>query len=139
MPETNSARLAAEELRRRALEANDIELHEEPVPEWDLTLYLRSLRGDEYDFFQKQGLEKPGTKDQKLKLEGLRALMITLGACDHQGNRVFSNPGDVKALGRKNNGVLDRIANRIRKLSGIGAEAVEEMEKNSESAPSDDS
>jgi hypothetical protein len=75
---------------------------------------------------------------QVLRLNNLRAHLVSLSVVDEQGQRLFTEQ-DIEALGSKSCSALQRIWNVARRLSGLSDEDVEELTKNSESDQSDDS
>jgi imidazoleglycerol phosphate dehydratase HisB len=116
--------------RQEILGADDLQLDEHAVPEWGGTVYLRALTSAERE--QLEGRVRQGTV-----VEGLREQLVAAAVVDVSGRALFT-PADVPALAEKNGAVMDRLATAILRLSGMGAQAVEEAEKNSAAAPSGD-
>jgi len=99
-----------------------------PCPEWDCTLYIRTLEGGERDAFEESVLVKKGKK-REVSLQDLRAKLVALSACDKDGRPAFQ-PGDEKWLTCKSGVVLDRLADAAMKHNKISDKDVEEMAGN---------
>ncbi len=129
------------------------DLPREPVatPEWpeiDGKVFARRLTGDERDeweVFQGHVLDQDTIgEDKKSKLalmklgtKNIRATIVRLGACDEDGDSIFS-PADVVWLGMKASEPLDRIRDVIKRLSGMKDDE-EDTAKNSPEAPGESS
>jgi hypothetical protein len=117
--------LNREAILGRAKEVGDLPREEMAVPEWGGSVYVRGLTGAEFDSILSKK-DKSGNLDEN----GLAARIVVLGVCDAEGKRVFA-PNDIAPLtNRQLHGVLVRVSNRIKKLSGIGENAEENAEKN---------
>lgn len=123
--------------REAILNAADLVTEDVEVPEWGGTVRVRGLTGSERDAFEQSIMEQRG-RDVALNLRNIRAKLVALSVVDEQGRRVFSDD-DVKALGQKSAVALQRVFEVAQRLSGLRSEDVEELAKNSESAPSDGS
>ncbi len=104
------------------LNREDTKLEQVDIPEWGISVHVRTLSGSERDLF-----ESRISKDRV----GIRGLFAALVVCDEKGDRVFSD-ADQFALGKKSAAALDRILDVGLRLNGMKEEAVAEMEKNSE-------
>lgn len=130
------------------------DLPREPVatPEWpgvDGKVFARRLSGDERDeweSFQAHSLDQDKfAEDNRLALmkigtKKVRATMVAMGACDEDGDSIFST-SDVIWLGLKACEPLERIRDTIMRLSGM-RDSDEDSAKNlpqppGESLPSD--
>jgi hypothetical protein len=109
------------------------------VPEWgdqDSYVYARGLTAREFEKWQQSLMAQSKGEAPRATLDRLRgntARLVIAGACDENGEPVFSDR-DQSSLQDLNNRALTRVAEAIQKLSGIGdeAEIVEEFEGNSE-------
>ena len=119
------------------LNANDLQREPVPVPEWGGTVLVRALSGTERDAFE-AGIVHPNGRRMTYTLDKLRARLVALSIVDEAGVRLFSDK-DVVVLGRKSAAALDRVYNVAQRLSGLSAEDVDELVKNSASGPNDDS
>lgn len=125
-------------LRESILEADDLPREDLPIPEWGVTVWVRTLSGTERDAFEDSNRKVTGSgKGVQItaQMGNFRARLAVLVCCDEDGTRLFSDE-DAPALGRKSTAALDRIADVAIRLNRLGPDALEDAEKNSESAPS---
>jgi len=115
------------------LNITDVQVKEIEVPEWDGTIFLRGMTGDERDALE-ASMFSSKSNSRETNLKNLRARLLVKAICDEKGNRLFTD-ADAEKLGKKNAKVLDRLFNIARELSGLGESDVEEITKNSETAP----
>lgn len=107
------------------LQAKDARMEEVEVPEWEGSVFVRSLTGKERDQLEAEIIQKPGQRN----MENLRAKLITLSVVDKEGNRLFDLK-DAVALGGKNARALDRLFAVAQRLSGLTQKDMEELTKN---------
>lgn len=96
------------------------------IPEWNCTIYVRSLSGAERDTLEWGLLD--AQKAGKLKLLG-RAMLAAAYACDESGAPIWTE-ADVPKLADKNALALNRIREAGDKLNQMTKAAEEELEKN---------
>lgn len=103
------------------LAANDVTIEEVKVPEWgkDAVVCVRGMTGLQYDTFER-------TRDAP----NIRGRMLAWCLCDADGKPQTVTAEQAKALGEKSAMALDRCADVILRLSGLGSGDVEETEKN---------
>jgi len=120
--------LAAEDLAREIVD----------VPEWGegAQVLVRELTAAEREQHYYLMIGDDDTVDVQ-KAVGFRQRLCVWCIIDEDGEHLFTQ-ADVEALGRKNTKVVDRIADVVRRLSGL-AEETEELAKNSESGQESDS
>jgi hypothetical protein len=124
--------LSKEDIFKRELPQRDVE-----VPEWGGIVRVRALSGsdrDEYDASMLRA-QPDGTV---LRVPGSRAKLVSLAVVKDNGDPMF-NVGDIGRLGLQAATALDRVVNAVVELSGLTDTAVEELEGNSDAAPSGDS
>lgn len=116
--------------------ASDIVTELVPVPEWGGDVAVRMLTATERDVFE-QSLIRTGTDGKREPdLANMRAKLCAACIVDGvTGDRLFADH-EVDQLGNKSGAVLDRITKVAQRLNGMGADAVDQAEKNSEPAPS---
>ena len=114
---------------------DDVTIEEIEVPEWENTVFIRTMSGDERDEYLDSVVDMSGDKP-KPKLLGTTARLVALCLCDEKGKRLYTGAA-VKRLGEKNAAALERIGRAATKLNALDADAVERLAKNSESVPSD--
>jgi hypothetical protein len=117
------------------LGADDLPREQVNVPEWGGAVHVRSLTGAERDDFEASMFEGQGKK-ARMNSKNLRARLVALCVVDADGERIFAD-GDVEALGRKSAAALDRVFSAAQRLNGFTQADIEELEGNSETAPSD--
>lgn len=123
--------------RDAILNAQDIQTEIVPVPEWGGDVMVRALTGSERDAFENETVQRKG-KDVSTNMKNIRARLVVLSVVDESGQRLFGYR-DIEALGNKSAKALDRVFAKAMELSGLSDKDVDELAKNSESDPSDDS
>lgn len=120
------------------IEAADDRKHEDVhVPEWDGTVRVRGLSGEDRDAYEAEFVDAKG-KPAAQRLRNIRAKLLVKCLVDEDGNRLFAD-NQAKALGAKNGAVVDRLFDVARRLSGIGQDAVAEGKDDSDSEANDSS
>ena len=115
--------------RDQILQAKDIQTEEVPVPEWGGAVLVRGLTGEERDGYEASIMSLRGT-DAQLNLRNARAKLVVKSVVDADGARLFSDQ-DVAALSNKSAAALQRVFEVAQRLSGLTANDVEELTKNS--------
>ena len=105
----------------------DITTQEVVVPEWNGSVFVRSMSGAERDAFEAELVE--AKKGAGTNLNNVRAKLAVRVVCDKGGTRLFTD-ADAEQLGRKSAAALDRIFTVAQKLSGIGEKEIAELEGN---------
>lgn len=123
--------------RDAILAVDDVQFEDVEVPEWGGKVRVKSLTGRERDALEASMIQGKG-KNANVNLNNLRAKLVARSIVDEGGKRVFSDD-DIAALGAKSAAALTRVYEVAQRLSGITQEDVDELTKNSETAPSDDS
>ena len=128
--------------REQILGAEDIPYEEVETPGWGGTVGVQGLTGRARDAFEVSCTEeKPDGKKTrvKMKLDNVRAKLVSACAVDGPGGKRLFSQADVKALGEKSAIELNRVFDVAQRLSGLRDEDIEELSKNSESDLSGDS
>lgn len=113
-------------LKRDAiLAANDLPRELLSVPEWGGEVYVRGMTGAERDKLE----FKLAQRRKAGKSTRFRASLAVATVCDENWNPIFG-PEDVDAIDSMPAAGLGRVADVAMRLSGIGAEDAEELEKN---------
>jgi hypothetical protein len=99
------------------------------VPEWGGTVFVKTMSGTERDRFETLLVEN--------KRRNFRGTLAALTVCDEAGKRLFAE-SDAQALSEHAASALERIATVAIKLNKFTDNDVRELEKNSESGPSDE-
>lgn len=122
-------------LRDRILAADDMPFEDVELPEWGETVRVRGLSARERDTFEDEVLDDEGVAD----VENIRARLLVRACLDPEtGKRVFKDE-DADALGDKSAKPMQRLFSVARRLSALTNADIEELVKNSESAPTDSS
>jgi hypothetical protein len=98
------------------------------IREWDETIYVRALTAAERDRYE---IALSDTKGANYK-----ARLVAMCACDEAGRNLFTDH-DVIRLGQEPATAIQRAFDAAQKLSKLTNDAIEELAKNSEPAPSD--
>lgn len=104
------------------------------VPEWGGDVYVRVLPGTERDQWDAWSIKSSKREDYA----NWRSKLCSLCLVDEAGNRLFSD-NEMSELSKKSGAVLARLYLICRRVNAFDSRDVEELEKNSESGPSDDS
>lgn len=110
-----------EQLRQQILEANDRPVRPLHIPEWDCTVYIRTMSAGERDRYEAAQLANP--------YQDARARLAAETVTDAEGTKLFT-PEDVAALSQKSCKALDRIFAVAFRQNGISKEDIEELKKN---------
>jgi len=115
---------------------HDLKTKAVEVPEWGGKVYLKELSGLERAQFEEEtaSLDSDKMEDQLLRIAAVVAHTIS----DENGNRILLFE-DATALASKNFKVLHRLYRQAMALNDMGGDAVEDLGKNSEPSPRDDS
>lgn len=129
--------------RKEIAEAKDLPIVTFPVPEWDTeeeaaAVLLKPLAGWQRDEWDKECQIAKNNGDAVP--QSYRAKLVRKALVDESGKPLYGEgPEEIKALANKGAAALDRLFDEVVRLSGMGATAVKDAEKNSETAPSDSS
>jgi hypothetical protein len=121
--------------RDEILKADDLKVVDVDVPEWGGVVRVRALSGVERDQYEVSIIERAADGSYVDNFVNRRAKLAALSIIDENGARMFS-ADDVVALGNKSTSALSTVLAAINELSGIGNDADEDAEGNSEAAPS---
>ncbi len=104
--------------RDMILAAHDVKTERVEVPEWGGFVYVRTFDGISRDTIERH-LMRDG--EGQANTVGLRALVVTLAACNDKGAPIFTQ-FDVAELQKKSGAALMRVFLAAQKLNGMGAE-----------------
>lgn len=129
-------------IAQRIFEADDITSSMYDVPEWGVTLELRSPTAEERSDLQKAFIDMEASQQTgELVMRDMKsmwpAIVITCCYDPATGERAFEmNPATMAALNRKNGAVLERLAGACMPIVGLTSEDVEEKKESSSASPS---
>ena len=112
------------------LAAEDIKTDTVPVPEWGGEVQIKMLTGTEYGQLQAT-MHAGKSKDAAKNLIDFYARLAASSIVSPGGARMFS-ASEVATLGGKSAAALQRVCDSAMKFNRIGADAVDELTKNSE-------
>jgi hypothetical protein len=125
--------------REQILSNTRVKTEKIDVPELGGEVFLRVMTGTERDEFDKLGYDPSTGKANGYNVTNYRACYASyVIAKDENGERMFG-PQDVPALGQLPGSALERILGAGMVLNGMSGASLQELEKNSEDAPSDGS
>jgi len=117
------------------LKAEDLKRELVPVPEWGKgAVYVRTMTGEERDAYDQSNVGE----NENVDLVNFRAKLLARTIVDEKGERIFTDD-DINQLGKKSSLALNRLFEVAQRLNGLGAREMEEMIKNSEGGPGEDS
>lgn len=141
--------------RAQILEAKDLKFEDVKCPEWapegesadDCVLRIRSLSAIQRGVFiqrasaaqrakKASGIEV--TPEEEKQTQEIEIFLVSISACGEDMKLIFTQE-DIAALAEKNAAPIARCAAVAQRLSGLTEEAVAEIEKKSDPAPSGDS
>ena len=114
------------------LKAEDLRKQKVAIPEWGGDLFVREMTAKERDDYRR---DLDSGKD---KLTGASALLAVRVIVNDKNERLFEDK-DAPELAKKSASALDKVLEAALSLSGLNAQDIEELEKNSESGQSEDS
>ncbi len=110
------------------------------VPELGGSIYIKELGGksllqyrEKIEEFQRQDTEL----NESNSLD-LMALLVSLTACDKEGNLIFSEK-DVRLLAESHIGVLIRLSTKALEMTGLEKDAIQEVSANLKNVQTDSS
>ena len=118
------------------LSADDLQTKDVYVKPWGGCVRIRTMTAHERDQFEQQILTNKGGK--KERMDDIRATLASLAVVDEDGKRLFTDK-DVKALSKKSAAAMDQIFGEAQELNAVRDQDVEELAKNSEETPDDNS
>lgn len=127
--------LTAEDIRRRVFAAPDRQFESVPIPEWGVTIVMRSLSAAEKDVWEDSilkmktvGKGKKKKSVRRVDAKNLRAKLVAACAVVSADDvtPVFTE-ADLDALGAKNAVPVDRLFEAAQRLTGITEEDEEDL------------
>lgn len=124
--------------REQILQATDVLYEEVAVPEWGGKVLVKSLSGAERDRIEAT-IVQGNSRKQAMNLQNVRAKFIAWAIVDADTHKRLFADADIVALGEKSAAALQRVFNVVQRLSGLSADDLEEMTKNSSNGQNEDS
>lgn len=114
-------------LRDRILSADDRKKEAVFVPQWGLTVFVRTLSGAERDDWEASIVQQKG-KATTYDLRNIRARLVCKCIVDESGKRVFSDH-EAEVLGEKSAAALDLLFTVAQRLNALTNADVEDLGK----------
>lgn len=114
-------------LRDRILSADDRKKEAVFVPQWGLSVFVRTLTGAERDDWEASIVQQRG-KATTYDLRNIRARLVCKCIVDESGKRVFSDH-EAEALGEKSAAALDLLFTVAQRLNALTNADVEDLGK----------
>jgi len=106
------------------LAADDMDLLEINVPEWNGSVYIRVMSVGERDAYEREWIGKRETGVEHFRTKFLQRVL-----CSENGELLF-NADEVAALSKKSARVMARLWDKAMKHNHLMADDVEELAKN---------
>lgn len=110
-------------LREKIFSADDITKELVEVPEWGVTVELRSMTANERAGMTEQASRGGG---EKIDIKLMYALTLIASVYDPESGLPLFTIADKEALLSKNGAVVERLATKAMGVSGLSEKAVEE-------------
>lgn len=111
------------DLRGKIFEADDITKELLEVPEWGVTVEIRSMTAG-----QRATLTEGATSGDKVDVSNMYAKTVIATVFDPESGLPIFNNNDREAILSKNGVVIERLATKALGSSGLGDKAVEEAQ-----------
>lgn len=119
--------------RDMILKASHLRTEEVAVPEWGGSVLVRELNGRQRDEWEASLAVQRG-RQMVPDVANMRAKLVARTVVGDDGEPVFTQQ-DVAALGELSAAALDRVFEVASRLSGLNPDDLEDMAKNSGTAP----
>jgi len=122
--------------KEQILTVSDIKTRTVKIPEWNGCVTIKMLTGLERD--QLESIAYPVSDKKEAARDNIRALWCVFSIVDENGVRIFTNE-DIEKVSLKSSAALDRIFTAALSLNKVSNKDIEEMSKNSEATPAENS
>ena len=119
-------------LRQTILDCDDTQTELVSVPEWSVDILVQGMTGET----RAAMLERSMNEDGEMSFASLYPEILIASCRDPETHDLLFVPGDVPSLNQKSGGVLERLARKAMKLSGLDSEAETKAGKSSTSIQS---
>lgn len=114
--------------RDAILTVDDFAFEDVEVPEWGGVVRVGCMSAYEKSRYEESLIIGKGKKRQTSLLNA-RARLVALCIIDEDGKRLFSET-DIQALGSKNAGAMERVANVAMRLNGFTDDDMDDLTEN---------
>ena len=119
--------MAEQSLQDRILAADNRPKEAVFVPQWGLSVFVRTLSGAERDDWEASIVQQKG-KATTYDLRNIRARLVCKAVVDENGRRVFSDH-EAEVLGEKSAAALDLLFTVAQRLNALTNADVEDLGK----------
>lgn len=120
--------------REQILQSDDLQPSEVEVKEWGGSVFVRAMDAEERSDIEKRFKGRDPTMD----LADFRTTLVALTTANEKGELLFTLD-DIALLKKKHSNAIETIFETASAKNGFTKKDVEELEKNSESDPNEDS
>lgn len=113
-------------IRDKILAVSDIKAEAVYISEWDVTVEVRGMTGQQRGAFLQQVIDKQG----KMDFSKMYPLLVIMSVYDPETGQPVFLGGDLDAIAGKSGAVLEKLSQVAQRLSGLNPEAIGEAEKN---------
>jgi len=114
------------DLRTKILDLDDSVKEPVNVPEWDVTLEVRSITGKQ----RNELYEGTTTPKGEVDLTKVYGNLLVAAVFDPKTGKPVFKKGDAAKVMEKSGSAIEKLLNVAQRLGGLGARAIEEAEKN---------
>lgn len=123
--------------RDAILGADDLPIEQVEVPEWNGSVYMRTLTGEQRDEFEQAAMERKARKH--LDIRGMKAKLVAMCICDKDGKVLFGGRDDGTKLLKKSGAAIERLSKVAQRLSGLDDKEMEEIASDLTGGPKENS
>ena len=113
------------DIRSQILQAEDLPSESVEIPEWGVSVFVRSMSGRDRDLFESQMME---LSENGKRMDNFRSRLTVFCCVDEDGKRIFKD-GDIAELGKKSGKALDRVFEVASRLNKMTEESIEAEKK----------
>lgn len=127
-----------ESILDKIAKANDLRTKKVEVPEWGVTLVVKEMTAAEREQYEAGYTNKAGKKGFDASVDSL-IMLISHCCTDESGHRLFNSDEGRELLKAKSSARILSLFQECLKINSLTKEEVDGLEKNSETAQSEDS
>lgn len=109
---------------------NDISIEELYVPQWKVSVYIKTLTAEERGLLEAEVYQfgmNGQTVNANIHTDKLAVLLAFVSVCDADGKRIFTTEAHKNSLAKKSAAALNIIAEKAQALSGLSQSDVNKL------------